>query len=212
MKIIVTSGATREHIDPVRYISNISTGSLGSLIAQYASEIGLETIYIHGTGAVLPPASELITQVRITSAADALDSILIHLEDNEVKAVVHPMAVSDFTPESPSEGKISSGSSEFVLNLVPTEKIVDRIKKVRPDVFLVSFKLETGISDEVLVSRADTHLKRTGSDIVIANTTDRTDTDNHRALFIGPEGVIREVTGKADIASSIITLIRDTVQ
>lgn len=208
MKLIVTSGATREHIDPVRFISNTSTGALGALIAQQAAAAGMQVIYIHGTSAVMPPAAAAIEPVPIVSAADVERVMRARLADPEVQAVIHPMAVADFTPAVSASTKISSGKDRLRLDLVPTAKVVDLVKQLRPDVFLVSFKLEAGIDRAELIRRAQAGRTRSRSDFVVANLAGATGTADHAALIIGPEGVTAEVTGKAQVAAAVVALIK----
>jgi phosphopantothenoylcysteine synthetase/decarboxylase len=208
MKVIVTSGATREHIDPVRFISNTSTGTLGALIAQAAAAAGMQVLYVHGTGAVMPPAAEAIETVPVVSAADVEQVIRTRLADRSVMAVVHPMAVADFTPRSPAAAKISSGKDRLQLELVPTAKVVNLVKTLRPDVLLVSFKLEAGIDRAELIRRAQAGRTRSKSDFVVANLAGATGIDDHAALIIGPEGVTAEVTGKARLAAAVVDLVK----
>jgi phosphopantothenoylcysteine synthetase/decarboxylase len=212
MKIIVTSGATREYIDGVRFISNNSTGQLGCMIAAKALKQELEVIYIHGVGAPLPDQKNMLYVKPVTSTQDLVLAMEQALADSSVKAVIHPMAVSDFTPSDVITGKVSSDGDKLVLTLVPTPKVINTVKEKRPDVFLVSFKLETGVSEEELIQKAEKSLVATGSDIVAANLLEQTGLETHKAVFVGPEGLIGSAQGKADIAAYLVSLVKDCIQ
>jgi len=212
MKIIVTSGATREHIDEVRFISSGATGMLGSIVASRAAERGFSVVYIHGVGAALPSPADGITRVEIVSARDLEKAMRKELADPDVRAVVHPMAVSDFTPARRKNGKISSRiPGGLTLTLVPTPKIVRIVKELRPDVFLVSFKLETGITREELLARARESLRETGSDAVVANLLEETrPPSSHRAFIVRRGESVTEVTGKEPLARHILSLVAES--
>jgi len=208
MKIIVTSGATREYIDRVRFISNSSTGTLGRLIAEYAAEQGFEVEYVHGVNAALPPANDLINMHEIVSTRDLDITIKVLLADTEIKAVIHPMAVSDFTPSEQTKGKIESSTGLLSLTLVPTVKVVQEIKNIREDIILISFKLETGISEDELISRAEASLAKTGSNAVVANLLEQTGPGSHTAFLVCADGTKTRHTGKPEIARAVISFLR----
>jgi phosphopantothenoylcysteine synthetase/decarboxylase len=208
MNILVTSGATREHIDSIRFISNISTGTLGCRIAEAAVSAGMSVLYIHGMGAAVPAASPLLRTQEIVSAAD-LHAAMERALEEDIRAVIHPMAVSDYTPRSPEQGKIHSDRAGLRIELVRTPKTVRMIKEKRPDVLLVSFKLESGISEQDLTARARKQIRETGSDLVAANLLEETAGGRHRCLLVTREKGYREVSGKENIASEIISFIRE---
>ena len=205
-KIVVTSGATR-----VRFISNSSTGSLGSLIASCAAEQGLEVEYVHGVNAALPPSHDLIHIHEIVSTRDLEEKIRELLADTDIKAVIHPMAVSDFTPSEQTEGKIESSTKLLSLTLVPTPKVVQEIKKIRQDIILISFKLETGITEDELISRAEASLQATGSSAVVANLLEQTGPDSHTAFLVHSDGTHIRSEGKKQIAKNIIAYLRSSL-
>lgn len=206
-KIIVTSGATREYIDEVRFISNISTGRLGSLIAGKAACSGFEVLYIHGENAALPEKQGNITTKPVRSVEDLINILKESLQDPEIKAVIHPMAVSDFTPSEKKHGKISSSAEKVIIELIPTPKAVQAIKKLRPDIFLISFKLESGIEETELIEKAQAQVLKTKSDLVVANLFPHTGPHDHKGFFVDREGLIKTVTGKSAIASEIVSML-----
>jgi phosphopantothenoylcysteine synthetase/decarboxylase len=211
MKIIVTSGATREYIDQVRFISNNSTGSLASLIAAYAAEQGFEVEYVHGVNAALPSTQGLINFHEIVSTEDLLSKIRELLSDTDSNAVIQPMAVSDFTPSEKGPGKIPSNTKPLSLTLVPTPKVIQEIKKIRPDITLISFKLETGITEDELISKAKKSLQTTGSIAVVANLLEHTGPDNHTAFLVCSDGTRNRHQGKNEIARAVIEFLRNSL-
>lgn len=212
MKILVTSGATREFIDRVRFISNASTGRLGSLIASRGAEEGFGVEYVHGTAACMPRSNELITCREIISASDLAAELRKRLADTDIRAVIHPMAVSDFKPAEIKNGKISGSTDKLNLTLVPTPKAVREIRSMRPDIILVSFKLETEISEDELIARAQESLRSTGSNAVAANLLEQTNNDeSHTAFLVCSDGTIIRSRGKHRIAEDIISFVRNSL-
>jgi phosphopantothenoylcysteine synthetase/decarboxylase len=207
VKVIITSGATREHIDTIRFISNISTGRLGALMAETAAAEGFDILYIHGAGAVLPQELPSIRLFPVISAEDARLALEECLKDPEVRAVIHPMAVSDYTPSIPETGKLSSNAEELVLTLKPTPKLVRSIKKHRPDVLLVMFKLESGLARDELIDRARRSMEAAQADLAVANLVERTGEEDHTALLLDRETVLAEATGKTEIAASVMSFV-----
>jgi phosphopantothenoylcysteine decarboxylase/phosphopantothenate--cysteine ligase len=107
---------------------------------------------------------------------------------------------------------MSSSKDELLLRLVPTPKAVQIVKELRPDVFLVSFKLESGIPEKDLIQKAEQSLVSSGSDIVIANLQEQTGPETHKAFFIGMEGIIGHAEGKQEIASALISIVAKALQ
>lgn len=101
MKILITSGGTTEAIDDVRKITNMSTGTLGSLIAQeFAAHVEVDkVIYVCAQGALVPSAS-CVDIIRVTSVEDLQDTLTKVMTDEKIDAVIHAMAVSDYTPSN----------------------------------------------------------------------------------------------------------------
>ncbi len=220
-KIIVTSGATREPVDDLRFISNPSTGRLGAQIAEEAARRGAAVIYVAGPGAALPAVSRLRSLaageipapgeakgaaflLRVETAAEAAASLEQLLRGFRPEAVVHAMAVSDFTPATPRKGKIPSAEGELVLRLRPTPKILPRLREWAPGAVVVAAKFESGIGEEELISRAAGLFA--WSDAVVA--TRKEDWEPvHRAFFLVPSTPPRRLEGKEAIAREAVEFL-----
>lgn len=164
-RVLVTAGATREYIDPIRFITNRSSGKMGVAIAEEAEFRGAEVTLIRTKGSV---PSFVENQIEVETVEEMLEAIEKELSNKKYDVVVLAAAVSDFTPKEKAESKIKSGQP-LVIELVPTPKIIHRVKEIQPDVFLVGFKAEYGVSEEELIEQARKQIEKAKSDVVIAN-------------------------------------------
>jgi phosphopantothenate---cysteine ligase (CTP) len=146
MKILVTAGATREPIDAVRFLSNISTGATGAALADEFVRHGHTVVCLSGEGAV---ASKYSRDTEQFSSADDLRARLKRrLGEGEFDAVVMAAAVADYRPAKVIEGKIPSAAEALTLALVRNEKIIPWLKSyaVHP-LKVIGFKLTAGAGD-----------------------------------------------------------------
>jgi len=163
-KILVTAGATSEEIDPVRVITNKSSGKMGVYIAEEAYLRGADVTLIRGANAVEPQYH--FKDIKIYNVKELFDKIEKNLKNNDV--MIHAAAVSDFTVNNKNNAKIKSGQN-LHLELTPTTKIFENIRKIKKDIFLVGFKAEYKVSERELVNRAYWLLKSANADLVVAN-------------------------------------------
>jgi len=204
--ILITSGPTRAAIDAVRYLSNRSTGRLGAEIAQGAVRRGARVIFVYGEGSKLPDVPDDVDAAGLVlcpveTVGDVGSVLESELSGDRVDAVVHAMAVLDYAPAAPSEAKVASGRSEWNLRLVPTPKIIPRIKELSPDTVLVGFKLESGRTEDVLIAAAVNLAASSGAELVVANDITRITGERHPALLVDTAGrVIGRPGTKAEIA------------
>ncbi len=180
-RVLVTAGATREYIDPIRYITNASSGRMGVAIAEEADFRGAEVTLIRTKGSV---TSFVENQIEVETVEEMLRAIENELRSKKYDIVVLAAAVSDFRVKEKASVKIKSGKT-LTLELEPTPKIIDRIKELQPDVFLVGFKAETGLSDEELVREARKQIERAGSDLVVANTLRAFGSEENEVVLVG---------------------------
>jgi len=206
--VLVTSGPTRAYIDRVRFISNVSTGRLGALVACEFAKRGAEVIFVYGEGSQVPEGRE-IECIRIGQVNELPDVLERLLRQRKIDAVVHAMAVLDYVPESKAEGKISSGG-QLTLKLVPFPKLINRFKELDRDLFLVAFKLEVGLDEESLRKRALKLIKDAGADLVVANDLEKITPTKHEAIFIDKNGEIIQRAGtKEEIARKIADIVME---
>jgi len=184
MNVIVTTGATREPIDSVRFISNLSSGRTGAAICEALAARGWQVTQLHGIGSAL--ASGVARHVEYSDHASLDAGLRGLLRDGDCDAVVHAAAVSDFSIADPAPaGKLESGR-EVVLRLRPTRKIIDCIRDYagRRPLTLVGFKL-THDPDAARQARAARELlARSGAEYVVQNDVSTIgDDDRHRFVI-----------------------------
>ena len=163
-RILVTAGATSEEIDPVRVITNKSSGKMGVYIAEEAFLRGAEVTLIRGASSVEPQYH--FKDIKIHSVKDLFNEIKKNIDNNDI--IIHAAAVSDFTIENKSNKKIKSNEN-LNLELTPTTKIFEKIKKLKKNILLIGFKAEYNVSDKILIDRTYELLKSANADFVIAN-------------------------------------------
>ncbi len=163
-KILVTAGATVEEIDPVRVITNKSSGKMGVYIAEEAFLRGADVTLIRGANSVEPRIP--LKDIKINSAKDLFNGIKNNIKDRDI--IMHAAAVSDFEVNNKKNEKIKSGQ-ELYLELAPTTKILENIKKLKKNIFLVGFKAEYNVSEKELISRSYELLKSANADLIVAN-------------------------------------------
>jgi phosphopantothenoylcysteine decarboxylase/phosphopantothenate--cysteine ligase len=143
VKILLTSGATREPLDDVRFFSNVSTGATGAALADALAAHGHTVTLLHGTGATAPQTvRDLVT---FSSTADLQAQLKRRLSAGGYDAVIQCAAVADYTPARATRGKISSDKRGLTLRLVPTPKLLPQIKSWAPrPPLVIGFKLTSG--------------------------------------------------------------------
>ena len=169
-KILVTAGATSEEIDPVRIITNKSSGKMGVYIAEDAFLRGADVTLIRGINSIEP--NYHFKDIKVHSVKDLFNTIKNNIKDKDV--MIHAAAVSDFTINNKSKNKIKSNEN-LHLELTPTTKIFENIKKIRKNILLIGFKAEYNVGKKVLVDRAYDLLKSANANIVVANDVGKKD-------------------------------------
>ncbi|RBQ22263.1 hypothetical protein ALNOE001_19870 [Candidatus Methanobinarius endosymbioticus] len=163
-KILISLGGTYEAIDPIRGITNKSSGKMGLELVKEAYSRGLEIKLIVGNVAVEIPKS--FNTIYVESSEDMNKKTKELVGDYDI--FIATAAVSDFAPITKESSKISS-SIDLSLEFKPTEKIIKQIKQINPKVFLIGFKAEYNISNTEMVNLAKKQIKEAGTDLVIAN-------------------------------------------
>lgn len=159
--ILITAGPTQEPIDPVRYISNRSSGKMGYALAEAALARGARVILISGPVAIHPPAGAELVHVR--TAQQMRDAVFAHLAPATM--IVKCAAVADFRPTSQSKQKIKKTSARIALELDPTPDILAELGHKRGDRLLIGFAAET----ENLREEARRKLESKNCDMIVAN-------------------------------------------
>lgn len=164
VRVLVTAGPTVEDIDPVRFISNRSSGRMGVALAEAACEMGAKTVLVHGPLAVKRPRHKRLVAVSVRSAAEMFRAVL--REARRADLVIMAAAVADFTPVRVACTKIKKrGRATMWLRLKKTRDILAAVGHLRPRPVIVGFAAET---ENVLVE-ARRKLKAKNCDLICAN-------------------------------------------
>jgi phosphopantothenoylcysteine decarboxylase/phosphopantothenate--cysteine ligase len=174
-RVVVTSGATSEPIDPVRVLTNRASGKTGRAVAAACHVRGADVTLVHD-GEDVPYAETL----QVETAAEMLEATREAAVDAD--ALVSAAAVSDYTVEA-SDEKIRSGQ-ELTLDLEPTPKLIDEVRESNPDLPIVGFKAETSGDDDAMVEAARSVLERVDLAFVVANDASVMGEEGTRALFV----------------------------
>ena len=208
-KILVTAGATSEEIDPIRIITNKSSGKMGVYIAEQAFLRGADVTLIRGINSVEPQYH--FNDIQINSVKELFDEIKKNIRDMDI--MIHAAAVSDFAINNKFNNKIKSNKN-LHLEFTPTTKIFERIKEIKSNILLVGFKAECNISDNVLVDRSYELLKSADADFVVANDVGKKnrgfDTETNEVFIVDKNKKVKhlELDDKRVIGNKILDEIQ----
>ncbi len=165
-RILMTAGPTIEYIDPVRVITNLSTGKTGVFLASELVSAGAKVTLVYGPGTATPPKGAKVIPVK--TAKEMFDAVKKEMK-KKFDVVILAAAVSDYTAEKISKTKIKSSKKSLVVRLKQVPKMINQIKKIQKNVFLVGFKAETNLSRKALEDIAKKKMKESKADLMIAN-------------------------------------------
>ena len=201
VRIAVTAGPTQEALDPVRYLTNHSTGKMGYAIARAAAMRGAEVTLIHGQTA-LPPV-KFTTDVPVTSAQQMYEAVTSRFDTTDV--LIMAAAVADYRPATVADDKIKKKEGDLSIPVERTEDILGTIGPRKTHQFLCGFSMET----RDLVENSSAKLAKKNLDMVVANNLKVAGAgfgvDTNVVTFITPDGT-RELPlmSKADVADAIL--------
>jgi phosphopantothenoylcysteine synthetase/decarboxylase len=204
MRVLVTSGGTREPVDDVRVLTNSSTGRLGARLADVFAESGYDVHLLHGQGAAQPRA--VVTRQVFNDSTQLADLLEKHVPGATV--VLHAAAVADFIPD-PVSGKISSEQDELVLVLRRAPKLIDRLRELAPEALLIGFKLTASRTLEERLALSRALLSRARLDLVVSNEMARVDEHDHEVLLVGPEQYEGHGGGKSAVSWAILRSVEE---
>lgn len=207
-RVVITSGGTREPIDPVRYVGNRSSGKMGLALAQQALALGARVTLV--TAAPPPPPQPNLDVVPVDTASEMLDAVRTAVADARV--LIMAAAVADYRPEQVAEHKIKKSDAGLHIDLVPTVDILRALHEDhrRPQLCVVGFAAET----QDLLANARHKLDEKGLDLIVANDVSAAGVgmgaDDNAVTIIGRGGVVAEVprAPKAEIARAVFEAIR----
>lgn len=211
-KVLVTAGGTREPIDAVRAITNLSTGGTGTALARALSTAGFDVTVLLAAGSVHDTAG--IARVeRFGSFADLDAALRSELADPDYQAVIHAAAVSDYSvADADATRKQPSDAAEWTLQLRRNPKLVDGLRDMaaNPALRVVAFKL-TAQADAAQIERAVQRLQaRSGADWVVHNDLARMVDGRHPFTVFGRDGRQRTCEGPAQLAEVLVDILLET--
>ncbi|ULA62479.1 MAG: hypothetical protein LZF86_20077 [Nitrospira sp.] len=205
-RILVSAGPTQEALDPVRYISNRSSGKMGYAITEAARDRGADVILVSGPTALTPPSG--VRVIPITTANDMAEALSAHFDWSTI--VVMAAAVADFRPKDPAAQKIKKGTEAIpALALERVPDILAMISAKRTSQILVGFAAET----QHLVEHATQKLTAKGLDLIVANDVTQADagfgSDRNAAMILSRTGIRHtfNLRPKTQLAHDILTTI-----
>ncbi|SDT42646.1 phosphopantothenoylcysteine decarboxylase / phosphopantothenate--cysteine ligase [Paenibacillaceae bacterium GAS479] len=206
-RVIVTAGGTVERFDPVRYLTNDSSGKMGFAIAEAARDLGAQvTLIAARTTAPAPGGVEL---VRVESAQQMLDAVLSRFDSADV--VVKAAAVADYRPVIRHETKLKKTGDTLVIEMEKTTDILAELGRRKKGQFLVGFAAETDRLEEHAMDK----LQRKNCDLIVANdvTMDGAgfNVDTNAVSIFDPNGLVEvlPVLGKRETADRLMRLVAD---
>jgi phosphopantothenoylcysteine decarboxylase/phosphopantothenate--cysteine ligase len=207
-RVLVSAGPTQEPIDPVRFISNRSSGKMGYAIAEAARDRGAEVILVTGPSSLTPPSG--VTTVSVNTASEMTDVLSRHFPSATV--LIMAAAVADFRPKMPAGQKLKKeGKSEMVLELEATPDILAMLSARRTSQIVVGFAAET----EHVVSHALDKLRGKGLDLIVANDVTHAGSgfgsDDNAVVILSATGEQRVVglMPKRRLADEILAAVHD---
>lgn len=237
-EILVTGGPTWVSIDNVRVITNVFGGTTGYRIAIQAAKMGAHTTlflgphrieettilidepveavlgkikkYIHEKENILSSKGTLEI-VRYNYFQELMDLMEKYISMKKFDVVIHSAAVADYAPLK-QEGKIGSGLNKLNIKTIPTPKIISRIKDWDPNVFLVQFKLEVGLTEEDLINRALTGIRKNRADLAVANNKAGTSTTTVAAYLVEKDGKFIKIKTREEMYSKLLEKIARNIK
>jgi phosphopantothenoylcysteine decarboxylase/phosphopantothenate--cysteine ligase len=217
MKVLITAGATVEHIDPVRVVTNRSSGKMGVAMAEEALSRGAEVTFVYGTGTEAAPSRAHLLTVETTEQMH--DAVVSELKSEKYDVMIAVAAAADWKPEEPYSHKVSSHEQHSLeLKLRPTVKIIDSVKEVSPKTFLVAFRAEYKLPKDKLIENAYQRLTQAKADIIVANDMGKKGvgfgTNTNEVFIIDKKKNITHVplTRKREVARKILDVTIEKIR
>ncbi len=205
LKVLVTAGPTQEKLDPVRYISNHSTGKMGYAIARQAMLRGAEVTLVSGKVNLQPPMG--VRMVPVVSAADMAQAVKADAQEQDI--IIKAAAVADYRPAVTADEKLKKKDDEMNLVLERTEDILAWLgAHRRPGQFLCGFSMET----EHMLENSRAKLEKKKIDMIVANNLKQTGagfgTDTNVVTLLTKEDTLTlPIMSKEEVADRLLTFI-----
>ncbi|MGI9428641.1 MAG: phosphopantothenoylcysteine decarboxylase [Bythopirellula sp.] len=201
-RILITSGPTRQYLDPVRYLTNASSGRMGAALATAARKLEHEVIVISGPVEVeYPPGAKVIsvvsTEEMLSCARETFDTC---------DGLIGAAAPCDYRPQHVERSKIAKTGAPLLLELIETDDVVATLGAAKGDRWVVGFALET--EDHRL--RALAKLERKHCDLMVSNGVEAMDAHDNRVEILAPDGEVLETAAgsKCVVAEKILEVVQ----
>lgn len=191
-KILITSGRTKENIDPIRYLSNNSSGKMGYSIAQAAADLGAEVTLISGPTDLKAP-NGLKNFISVESALEIYEKVDEYFKDTDI--FIACAAVADYRPKEYKKEKIKKSDSDFVIELVRNHDILLEMSRKKEKQLLVGFAAETNDIKENALKK----LEKKNLDIIVANNASVMGSDENVIEIIKKDRTSVEISQKSKI-------------
>lgn len=177
--VLITAGPTREYIDPVRFISNASSGKMGYALAEEARKLGARVILVSGPTDLKPPKGiRFIPVISAFQMKKQVDKVF-----PKADYVISTAAVSDYRPAKKSKKKIKKTSKYLNLKLIQNPDILESLGRKKTKQKLIGFALETGN----IIKEARKKLKQKNLDLIIANSVSNIQSNQAQGYIIGKQ-------------------------
>jgi phosphopantothenoylcysteine decarboxylase / phosphopantothenate---cysteine ligase len=215
-RVLITAGRTVEYLDPIRVFTNNSTGKMGMAIASAAVSLGALVTVVYGKGTAAAPPG--VTVVNVDTSDDMLGAVNSCLDSSNQDVMIAAAAVGDWKPREKASSKITThGSEGFAVELVPTAKIIDTVKKRHPEVFLVAFRALHDLSQDALIENAYARMNKAGADLIAVNDVSKSGagfgTDTNEVFVVDRAKNTHHISlrPKAEVARQLMDIVTDAV-
>lgn len=217
VRMLITAGPTIEYIDPIRVITNQSSGRMGIALAEEALSRGAEVTLVYGPGAAIPPAKANVVPVQTTT--QMYEAVVSELKSKKYDIMIAAAAAADWTVEKPFSQKVSTHKLGMLsLKLKPTKKIIDSVKKASPKTFLVAFRAEYNLSKEDLIESGYERLLNANADLIVVNDVGKEGagfgTETNEAVIIDRKKKTIDVplAHKREVARKILDHVKERIK
>ncbi len=216
-RVLITVGRTVEYLDPIRVLTNNSSGKMGMALAAAALEAGASVTVVYGRGTADPPPGA--TVLRVETAEEMASAVKLELGGPKAYDIVMAAAaVGDWRPTVRAKQKISTHeSNRLVIELEPTPKIIDEIKSEHPGIFLLAFRAQHDLSEDDLIADAAARAAKANADLIAVNDVGRRgagfEVDTNEIYLVTQDGKHEHLplAGKREIARRIVAAVASRV-
>jgi len=213
LRMLVTAGPTVEHIDPIRVITNRSSGKMGVALVEEALDRGAEVTLVYGLGKASPPSRARMISVETTE--QMREAVISELKSKKYDVMIAVAAAADWTLEKQYSRKVSTHKlNSLNLKLKPTKKIIDRVKTISPKTFLVAFRAEYKLSKKDLIESAYKRLWEANADLIVVNDVGKKGvgfgTEGNEVFIVNGEKKVVHVplVPKREVARTILNVVK----